>query len=1051
MRLRLGVLLLLGLFLACSRTHREKEVPAHQSVLQQLQNSQQFARVTKARISNFPHAGYQNAAFPNSARKEIPEVPLPRLATWRAPFEREPGDGWSHEVYRGKAITELLLEPEHSGLENAMVFLKQALETHSENADYYNDLGVAQYTYGIENQQALSLIKALTQFEKALSITRQHSAAGFNKALVLESLGLFERAKEVWQVVIANESDDAWRAEAQTRLGELVQTNAAKVNVLQELAQNLGNETAFENVVNQSRTQSWRAIEREWLPAWGSGTLSDLAVPKAVARSLAKLTQDQLYLASFEAIEQAQGTALEALRQGHRFFLTGVQALESDDRERAYEDLTASYNWLSQASSPFKYRVQYYLALLENLNGSGSEAIQMLTDIIEVSREAGFLNLLGEALWVKGQCEVALLMPDRALATYRSARPVFEQLGGVDNLCGIHYKIASTLIYLGELEKGWAHLIEALGMLAEVSKPMRVFQVYMLAVDGALRAGEPEVAGLYQRAAARWAATTESLWAQSTAALWGARIDALCGREELADQKLEQASNWIANFQGSTLGNQMEADRLAVWGERMLLPQPLEGALERLEVQNNLVNKASLLCSLAKAYRREQRPEAAIASLEKSLAIYESYRPGLSDELRTRLFSNIRHIFDEMISLQLSLGNYQVALDYAEAKRARLYLEQAARAANMAIDEGNPKTTKRLQALLNDQTLLIFATVDDGLVVWILSASGLRYRTITSDLTALEQDVNSFRQLMERRAPLGLIEAKAERLYRLLLAPLEDVLPAGKQMVIVPDGPLHNLPFSALKHPSKGFLMTFQSLVIAASANAYAKSLVLGDLQHQKHDQKPPRLLLFGNPAFDQREFPQLSPLTLDEVNGLKKLYGQAATTVVGSAATRQAFLEQAASASMLHFNGHALINRQFWPRSKLIMAASDNQEASYLSAAELSELNLANTRLVILSACATGVSSSQHDEGLANLARPFLTAGVPAVIASMWDVEDRITAKFMLLFHQYLLLGMPSGKALRVAAYELQNHSSGSKVHPADWAAFQLFGASNQVFFNAR
>ena len=75
------------------------------------------------------------------------------------------------------------------------------------------------------------------------------------------------------------------------------------------------------------------------------------------------------------------------------------------------------------------------------------------------------------------------------------------------------------------------------------------------------------------------------------------------------------------------------------------------------------------------------------------------------------------------------------------------------------------------------------------------------------------------------------------------------------------------------------------------------------------------------------------------------------------------------------------------------------------------------------------------------SLGRPFLAAGVPAVVASLWDVDDTISRRFFISFHRALLLERDPVLALRTAQIALLSSDDESLSHPANWAAFISMG----------
>ncbi len=97
--------------------------------------------------------------------------------------------------------------------------------------------------------------------------------------------------------------------------------------------------------------------------------------------------------------------------------------------------------------------------------------------------------------------------------------------------------------------------------------------------------------------------------------------------------------------------------------------------------------------------------------------------------------------------------------------------------------------------------------------------------------------------------------------------------------------------------------------------------------------------------------------------------------------------------------------------------------------------------RLAILSGCSTGDGKLSATEGASSLARAFFSAGVPAVLSSLWAIDDNETADFFIAFHRRLVRGHSAAIALRETQIEWLGDTK-SHAHPvSSWAAFQLFG----------
>ena len=108
--------------------------------------------------------------------------------------------------------------------------------------------------------------------------------------------------------------------------------------------------------------------------------------------------------------------------------------------------------------------------------------------------------------------------------------------------------------------------------------------------------------------------------------------------------------------------------------------------------------------------------------------------------------------------------------------------------------------------------------------------------------------------------------------------------------------------------------------------------------------------------------------------------------------------------------------------------------EDGIVTAYEISQLNLSNTELVVLSACETGLGDVKGTEGVFGLQRAFKMAGVKKMIVSLWKVPDKETSELMTGFYSYWL----KGKTIDAASTQAQADMR-KKYSPYYWAAFVL------------
>jgi CHAT domain-containing protein len=162
---------------------------------------------------------------------------------------------------------------------------------------------------------------------------------------------------------------------------------------------------------------------------------------------------------------------------------------------------------------------------------------------------------------------------------------------------------------------------------------------------------------------------------------------------------------------------------------------------------------------------------------------------------------------------------------------------------------------------------------------------------------------------------------------------------------------------------------------------------------------------------------------------------------LTGETATKRRFVDAAPSHDVVHFGGHAFVNAEYPLLSRLAFASATGEDP--LFAYEISRIVFSNTRLVVLAACSTAVGAVSRGEGAMSVARPFLAAGVPTVVASQWDVDDRATEQLFVEFHRTLSRSGDPVQSLRSAQLALLRGANPAFRLPGSWAPFIVLGGT--------
>ncbi|MEN8163332.1 MAG: CHAT domain-containing protein [Acidobacteriota bacterium] len=345
-----------------------------------------------------------------------------------------------------------------------------------------------------------------------------------------------------------------------------------------------------------------------------------------------------------------------------------------------------------------------------------------------------------------------------------------------------------------------------------------------------------------------------------------------------------------------------------------------------------------------------------------------------------------------------------------------------------------------------DRSLVMTVTVDaDGRAS--LKASVL---PVGADELSLKVDI--FRALINRGKSGALLEPalrdQAERLFRVLIEPCRDDIESADRVLILPDGPLLDLPFAALIDPENGvFLGQWKALVFNPSAGVVAALKGLRTTQSRPQ----PKLVAFGDPLVSPGEGLEkpkgLGPLpgSRSEVENIAQIFGKDATVFLGADATEAAVRDVTPGATFVHFAVHALADRRTPMESALFLSAGnggrdDSGDDGVLKAFEIMNEMVIDAEVVTLSACGTAGGREVPGEGIVGLARAFQFAGARSVVVTQWPVSDQSAASLMSGFYDRLERGVGPAEALRGAQND-QLMLGGTSTHPFHWAAFQVMG----------
>ncbi len=351
------------------------------------------------------------------------------------------------------------------------------------------------------------------------------------------------------------------------------------------------------------------------------------------------------------------------------------------------------------------------------------------------------------------------------------------------------------------------------------------------------------------------------------------------------------------------------------------------------------------------------------------------------------------------------------------------------------------------------RTGILFYSYDDGaLHTWLVNENGVRaYERIVLTQKQIATAITNLRNslgveaLQRARTPRkGNKQPAVNRSVKpapsvkqaafaaagiLLPKSISKALGEVEHLIIVPIFNIGTVPFAALQpFDADSFLIDKMSISIAPSLFDLGQAISQWNPQFSSP-------LIVGNPFI-----PPTSEWVIPDLPGAVAEAEAVATAVnatplLKKEATKETVRKNLPQSDFLYFASHGIASADDPLAGGFLLLSADSVEAGELTAIEVQNTPLANARLVVLSACQTGLGKV-HDAGIIGLARAFQIAGAERVVMSLWSVNDQATSELMQEFVKDMKSDIPS-QALRKAMIEIKKKRS----NPSEWASFVVFG----------
>jgi CHAT domain-containing protein len=948
----------------------------------------------------------------------------------------------------------------------AVKALESATAQAPKNPRLLSDLAAAYLVRANRLDEPADLPKALEAAEKAIELENAPDEAWFNRALALEQLRLVDSAKKAWEDFLKRDSTSGWADEARKHLEELPPAQQSTIEEDRARARRALAEgpTAIDRLADESPSILADYFLSELLPTWADAQLT--GHPNAIVlRTQAQHAGEALLRTTGDALPRDAALALAAPPSGPSRDPPRTQALGYKDLQEAQrlydfghpscDAFRESRRLLESGGSPYSAWARERIVACA-YPAEPPNAFSELNRIEALAEHRGYVRLLGRVHWMQGLFHLRRGEFTDSLDRYRLSRDGFRAQHDPESEARVLVRLAQVLQTVGDNRSAWRDRVRGLALFGSVRDPSRRHGMLAEAALASLSEELLRAALHVETAAVEEARVWSSPTAISDTLIHRSGILHALGFDDRAVADLIEARRWIPRVGAGPMADGLRAQADAVEGRILITREPERAAacLERTLGYFELAIPAAVprvRLLLARAQATRGLDDEAQAQLEAGIRLLESQRASLrTAALQASFFDQAASLFDEMVGFQLDKRqDPQRALSFVERSRARQLVDALGAPAAEGTSPSDSSTVRRLAPLdpeelqreLPDAVALVYyVSLPHRLLSWVLTREGSLFFERSLQQDELQRLVANYQAAMEGQASLSVVREQAAQVFDELVRPLLPGLRSRGALILIPDGLLQSVPFAGLWDRRTGHYLVEDYLVgLAPSGTVFVRASGAATATRREG---APRLLAVGNPRLGRDQGKGLPDLrgAEAEVAEIARLYGES-EVLTGGAATKSAFLGGLRDSQVVHFAGHAA-SGDVNGTAHLFLAPDPQTRASgALYAYEIHRRDLPQTRVVVLAGCRTGAGETSRLEGALSLARPFLAAGVPSVVGSLWDVDDAVSRRFSVEFHRRLLAKGDPALALRQVQIAFLRDADPSLAHPASWAGFVVLG----------
>lgn len=656
--------------------------------------------------------------------------------------------------------------------------------------------------------------------------------------------------------------------------------------------------------------------------------------------------------------------------------------------------------------------------------------------VLAEARAAGDMYNEADALNDLGALEFLYGDPSRALALYREAASRQRALGRQLQALGSLRNVSLCLGALGRRDEEIA-LADSIARAAQALGSYDLALGSLMQVAGAQRRqGRLADAEATLRDALRFQ-DSASVSTRVTAITELTRIQTLAGRPDLAVQTARSALGWSGSVGYADLLHALGLAEMAR-GNAAEAVTVLRRCTESVRGLGGTVEATSVIyeASLSTALESLGQRDSALVHLRRAAQLWEQLRAQPNDLAWRETFDGGGETLFAPFAAALldpargGTADSRAAETFAELQRFRSRtLEDALRGAEARRVVPRVSLAELQRALRPGEAVLDVFAAGDTTLLFAVTHDGIRLGTAGRGDQFFPR-LSRFRDALAEGAGVdeALVANAAAALGQDLLGQVADVLRRSPTL-LVSGGALSQFPLGMLRLPGESEPMgSLHRVAIIPSATVLVET-------RRARTRAAPHAGLVALSRTTDADGVHLEGVA-EESRWLARRFAGARVRANEGTQSLEAMVGEVGSGDVLHIASHTRAPAASPWRAGLLLGRGAGEEA-YLTASRITQLR-PSARVCVLASC-TSAGTSTGDENLPNLASAWLVSGVSTVIATLWKVDDRATARFVRDLYEALARGRTTGEALADA--QRAARASGERRSPRDWGGFVLVG----------